>query len=134
MERNSIIGWSMMVYGFISYALFIFWCCGIVSIFVDVDHIWALFGRKPPIRFSNSFGRPLHTRTIFTFIAVIASFIMVTFGNGFYREILRIFGEGGSLLVMVFLNVISYYGSKRVGKRLGIELYNKRKIVRKDNF
>ena len=115
-----------MFYGFISYALFIFWYCGIISIFVDVDHIWALFGKEPPIRFSNSFGRPFHTRAIFTIIAVFVSFIMVAFGNGFYQEVLRIFGEGGSLLAMVLLNVITYYGSKRVGKRLGIKLYNKR--------
>ena len=115
-----------MFYGFISYALFIFWCCGTISIFVDVDHVWSLLGKESSIRFSDSFGRPFHTRTIFTIIAVFASFIMVTFGNGFYREILRVFGEEGFLLVMVILNVITYYGSKRVGKKLGIRLYNKK--------
>lgn len=112
--------------GLIVYALFIFWCCGIVSIFVDVDHIWALFGKESPIRFSDSFGRPFHTRTVFIIVAIIFSFIMVTFGNGFYGEILRIFGKEGSLLVIVILNVMTYYNSERVGKRLSICLYNAR--------
>lgn len=117
-----------MFSGFIGYALFIFWCCGIVSIFVDVDHIWALFGKEPPIRLSDSFGRPFHTRTVFIIVAIIFSFIMVTFGNGFYEEILRIFGEEGSLLVMIILNVMTYYGSKRIGKQLSIKLYNRSKL------
>lgn len=118
----------MIFSGLIGYALFIFWCCGIVSIFVDVDHIWNLFGKEPPVRFSDSFGRPFHTRTVFIIVAIIFSFIMVTFGNGFYEEILRIFGEEGSLLVMIILNVMTYYGSKRIGKQLSIKLYNRSKL------
>ena len=108
----------MGIDGLISYTLFIFWIGGCLSICVDIDHIFVIFGRKPPIKLSDSFGRPFHTRAIFTFVAIVGSFIVVTLANGFYREILFRFGEGGTIVFLVILIVLTYISSKFLGQRI----------------
>jgi hypothetical protein len=122
----------MALIGIITYALFIFWIGGIVSIFIDSDHIFGLIGRKPSFKFSETYGRPFHTRTIFILVAYVISFFMGTFIYGFYKGILLGIGDGETLLLMLGLNIFTYLGSKYLGNKFFLRLIEQRKKWRKE--
>lgn len=115
-----------MFFGIIAYSLFIFWMCGIISILIDCDHIFCLIGRKPCIKFSESYGRPFHTRTIFILVAFFVSIFVVSYVYGFYRGILFGIGEREVLLLMISLNLITYFGSKYLGSKFMYRLVRQR--------
>ena len=117
----------MAISGFFSYALFVLWYVGTVCVCVDFDHIFVILGRKSPIRLSESFGRPFHTRTVFTLVAIAACGFMVTFGNGFYRGVLLQFGEVGTIVFFATLIIITYGVSKYLGVEIQI-LIRDRKV------
>lgn len=118
--------------GWILYALFVFWISGVISVLIDIDHIFVLTGRKPPIKFSDTYGRPLHSRVIFTLVAVGISFVMATFVDGLYREILLGCGVGGAILFLVGLIVITGVVTKKVGRNFGNKLREQRQVWRRD--
>ena len=107
-----------LILEFISYSLYLFWIAGSFSICVDFDHIFVILGRKSPFRLSESFGRPLHTRTVFAFVAIIACGFMVAFGTRFYQGILFQFGEVGTTILLATLIIITYISTKYLGRRL----------------
>ncbi len=108
----------MTIIGTIGYALFVFWICGTSAVFVDIDHIWTILGRVCPIRLSESYGRPFHTRTVFVMVAIIISVIVVTFAHGLYEEILFGFGEIGTVIFFTTLIIITYISTKYLGRQL----------------
>jgi hypothetical protein len=105
------------MYGEIAYTLFVFWVCGSLSVLVDIDHIWTILERVSPIRFSESYGRPFHTRIVFIVVACIICFSIITLGNGFYRGILQQFGEGGTVVFFLLLIILTYIFSKYLGEK-----------------
>jgi hypothetical protein len=119
------------IIGIILYSLFIFWFGGCISVLVDLDHIFVLIGRKPPYKFSESYGRPFHTRGIFIGIAVGISFVMASFGFRFYRGILQGVGEGTALLFLIGIIIVTGLVFRTVGNRLGRRLDRQRKVWKK---
>jgi len=120
-----------LIGGFI-YALFVFWVCGSLSVLIDIDHIFVLIGRKPPFKLSESYGRPLHNRAIFALVAIIISFFMATFIDGFYRNILLGSGTGNAILLLIGLNIATYYIVKKIGLRFGKRLREQRRVWRQE--
>lgn len=104
--------------GGLTYALFVFWVCGSFSVLLDLDHIWTLFKRVCPVRLSESYGRPLHTRVVFSLVSCLVGIVVVTFANGLYAGILRQFGEGGANLLFLILILSTFVLAKYLGKRL----------------
>lgn len=106
------------MFEFIAYTLFVFWVAGIISILVDVDHIWTLCKRVCPVRFSDSYGRPFHTNTIFVVVAIIGSILVVTFVDGFFRGVLQRVGAGETTLLLICLIGVTYYLSRDISEQL----------------
>jgi hypothetical protein len=97
---------------FINISLFIFWISGIISVLVDMDHIWRIMGRKPPINYSKWNGRPLHTSIVFFCIAILCGFFVCTFVLRFYVQMATTMGELGILGVLCYLNIGTFIGLK----------------------
>jgi len=120
--------------GIIIYTLFVFWVCGIVSVFIDIDHIFVLIGRKSPIKLSESYGRPFHSRIVFALVAVAISFFMASFGYGFYRGILFGLDPRGSLLLMIGIVVGTFVGTKKIGNIFSKRLKNQRRLWKEEKL
>ena len=116
----------IFIIGIITYALFVFWVCGGISVLIDSDHILSLFGRKPPFKLSESYGRPLHTRIVFVLASFFVSIIVVSYVYGLYQRILLRLGEGEVLLLMIALNIFTYYIVKYLGNKFLWRLINQR--------
>jgi hypothetical protein len=120
------------LFGIIVYTLFVFWVCGCVSVFIDIDHIYSLIGRRPPFKISESYGRPFHSRTIFALVACGISFIIAAFLDGLYRAILLRLGIGGTILLLISIIIISGVVFYKVGNDFGNRLREQRKTWRKE--
>jgi len=104
------------MYGAISYTLFVFWICGSFSVLLDIDHLWTIFKRISPIRFSESYGRPLHTRMVFIVVSCVVSLCVVTLADGLYRGILQESGERGAIILFLCLIIITIILTKYIGR------------------
>jgi hypothetical protein len=104
-----------MMYGGLSYALFVFWICGSFSVLLDIDHIWMVLKRIPPIKLGESYGRPLHTRIVFIVASCLVGLCVVTLADGLYRGILQGLGDGGASILFLCLIVITFVFTKYVG-------------------
>jgi hypothetical protein len=72
-------------------ALFIFGLSGFTSVFIDLDHIWKIFGMASPINFTLLEGRDFHTPFLFIMFSCIISIIVTAFASR-QRIIWRIMG------------------------------------------
>ena len=63
-------------------ALLVFWSCGIVSVLVDLDHIWSRLGLEEPFNLTGWIGRPLHHPVAFVLLGIICGVLTVALING----------------------------------------------------
>lgn len=101
--------------GGLPYTLFVFWVCGSFSVLLDFDHIWMVLKRIPPIKLGVSYGRPLHTRTVFVVASCFIGLCVVTLADGLYRGILQGIGEGGTSVLFLCLIILTFVLTKYIG-------------------
>lgn len=109
---------------FISYALFLFWVFGLMSVLLDLDHLWKLYGYNPPVNLTDWDGRPLHDSIVCLIVSGICSVVFLALIYGLVGNIFGGFRKGIWLLIMLGLNIATYLTSWRLGSKLNEMLEN----------
>ncbi len=109
---------------FVSYALFLFWIFGLMSVLLDLDHLWKLYGYTPPINLTNWYGRPLHNSIVYLFVSGICSIVFLTLIYGLVGILFEAFREIVWMEILFGLNILTYLVSWRLGSKLNKRLGN----------
>lgn len=72
--RNQEVGNSE----FIARAFSMFWFGGIISVLVDVDHVWSILGLEEPYSLTGIYGRPFHHPVAYLLLGIICGVLVAT--------------------------------------------------------
>lgn len=95
-----------------------------MSVLLDLDHLWKLYGYKPPINLTNWAGRPLHNSAVFLIVSGICSVIFLAFIYGLAGLLFETFRKVVWVWILFGLNIMTYLVSWRLGSKLNERLGN----------
>ena len=109
---------------FVTLTLFLFWIFGFMSVLLDLDHLWRLYGYNPPINLTNWTGRPLHNSVVYLIVSGFCSVVFLAFIYGLAGSLFQEFGKAIWMLMLFGLNIMTYLVSWRLGSKLNEMLEN----------